>query len=133
MQSWTLLHSHHTDKNLANLIADEKTNPFAMTSQLFGDLEWTNYTLEHTNLRKNLFLSPMNIFIDHICKTLHYMEYMYVVCRTFLMFLVESIFKIEPNEEVMLALMWSRQERLSLQYTNSTQRLVGASVSSGDS
>lgn len=60
------------------------------------------------------------------------MEIEYTV-TLYITFLVESIFKMEPNVEVMLALMWSMRESISLPYTDSTQRLLGMSMGSGGS
>lgn len=59
-----------------------------------------------------------------------YTEIYYTVI-SFITFLVESIFKMEPNVHVMLALMWSMRDRMSLPYTDSSQRLVGMSMGSG--
>lgn len=51
--------------------------------------------------------------------------------RSFSTFLVESIFRMDPNVDVMLALMWSKRLRMSLPYTDNSQRLVGMSTGSG--
>ena len=61
------------------------------------------------------------------------MDIYYTDFTLFFTFLVESIFKMEPNVEVMPALMWSRRERMSPPYTDSSQRLVGTSMGSGGS
>ena len=60
------------------------------------------------------------------------MEIKYTV-TLYLTFLVESIFKMEPNVEVMLALICSMWERISLPYMDSTQRLLGRRLGSGGS
>ena len=60
-----------------------------------------------------------------------YMEIYYTV-RLLITFFVESIFKMDPNVEVIPALMWSRRDSMSLPYTDSSQRLEGMSMGSAD-
>lgn len=53
--------------------------------------------------------------------------------KLFFTFLVESIFKMFPKMDVMLAFICPILERISLPYTESSQRLVGMSIGSGGS
>lgn len=46
---------------------------------------------------------------------------------------MESIFKILPKMDVMLAFICKILERISLPYTDSSQRLLGTSIGSGGS
>lgn len=59
--------------------------------------------------------------------------YQIYIITLLLTFLVESIFNMVPMVDVMLALMWSMRDRMSLPYTDSNQRSVGTSTGSGGS
>lgn len=58
---------------------------------------------------------------------------MYVNVNVLFTFFVESIFKMEPKVEVMLALMWSIRLIKSFPYTVRSHLLVGTATGSGGS